>query len=297
MKLPLIALTVAALALPSCGKNDAGTTANAGSKPTEVEIKNFGSDTMLEVAGAWSEAYAEVKPHVVVSVSGGGSGTGIAGIINGTVDIANCSREMHKNEIETAEKQNRHPVVHQVGFDGIAIYVHKQNPIAKITFAQLKDIFGKDGKVTKWSQLGITMPAGVSDDIVVVSRQNNSGTFEYFREDVLGNSNFRGGTLDQSGSKQVVELVSKTPGAIGYSGLAYASPQVRMVPVAKTDADQPVSPSIDTVLDHSYPISRPLFMYTNGEPVGAIKDYLDWITSDDGQRVLQKNGYPPLRRL
>lgn len=285
MKSPLLAFATVAVSLTGCGKSDV------------TEIKNFGSDTMLEVAGAWSEAYAQVQPKVVVSVSGGGSGTGISGIINGTVDIANCSREMHKNELEQAAKNNRNPIKHQVGFDGIAVFVHKANPMQSITFAQLRDIYGKEAKVSKWSQLGIQLPAGASDEIVVVSRQNNSGTYEYFREDVLDKGNFRLGTRDMSGSKDVVDLVSKAPGAIGYSGLAYANDTVKMLPVAKEEGMAPVSPSIDTVLDHSYPISRPLFMYTDGAPQGAIKDYLDWIVSDAGQRVLQQNGYPPLRKL
>lgn len=290
----------AALLLPAC------------SDP-RPEIKNFGSDTMLEIAGAWSEAYEQVRPQVVVSVSGGGSGTGISGIINGTVDIANCSRPMHEEEVAAADKAGHHPVQHKVGYDGIAIYVHKENPLAAISFDQLRQIFGKDGKVTRWSQLGVQLPPGNSDEIVVVSRQNNGGTYEYFREDVLGKGNFRLGTRDMSGSKDVVDLVSRTPGAIGYSGLAYATAAIKVLPVARADGEAPVLPSIDTVLDHSYPLSRPLFMYTIGEPPAAggdvaqlspeaqkqaeIAAYLQWIVSDAGQRILQQNGYPPLRKL
>jgi phosphate transport system substrate-binding protein len=262
-----------------------------------VEIQNLGSDTMLEVAAAWADAYHLLRLDVDVSLSGGGSAVGITGIIDGTVDIANCSREMDASEIARAEANGHHPVQHMVGYDGIAIYVHKDNPLASITVAQLREVYAEGGKITKWSQLGAKMPAGTTDDIVLVSRQNNSGTYEYFQEHVLGKANFRLGTRDQNGSKDVVDLVSGVPAAIGYSGLAYATPAVRILPV-RADEDSPaVVPSIDSVLDRSYAIARPLFMYTQGEPQGEVKEYLAWIVSDAGQRVLQKKGYPPLRKL
>jgi phosphate transport system substrate-binding protein len=211
---------------------------------------------------------------VVVSVSGGGSGVGISGIIDGTVDIANCSREMHASELARAAANGHHPVQHKVGYDGIAIYVHKDNPLAAISIAQLREVFGEGGKITKWSQLGVTMPAGTTDDIVLVSRQNNSGTYEYFKEHVLGGANMRLGTRDQNSSKDVVELVSSVPAAIGYSGLAYATPAVRTLPVRMKDDSAPVVPSVDSVLDSTYPIARPLFMYTQGEPTRAGQDAL-----------------------
>jgi phosphate transport system substrate-binding protein len=250
-------------------------------------------------AQAWAEAYKTVNPGIGVAVTGGGSGNGINGLIDGTVDIANCSRKFKPEEIEAAKKKGHEPVEHHVGYDGIAIYVHKDNPLQSITLEQLKQIFVEKGKITKWSQLGVKPVTGMNDDMVLVSRQNNSGTYEYFREGVLGGktAEFRLGTHDMNGSKDVVDLVSKTKSAIGYSGLAYATPEVRMLPVAAKEGDRPVSPSIDTVLDHSYPISRPLFMYTIGQPQGDVKKYLDWIVSDAGQRVLQDNKYPPLRKL
>lgn len=271
----------------------------AGCGESHPELQNLGSDTMLEVAGAWAQAYHEVHPAVIVSVSGGGSGTGIANLISGDVDIANSSRHLKDSEIELARKHGHEPVQHHVGYDGIAIFVHKDNPLPSITMAQLKALFGDGGEITRWSQLGVDLGDEKRDPIVLVSRQNNSGTYEYFREAVLGGDagRFKSECNNLNGSKDVVDFCSKTRSAIGYSGLAYATDSVRVVPVAKTAGAPPVAASDDTVLDGSYPISRPLFMYTNGEPKGETKLYLDWIKSDAGQRVLQKHGYPPLRKL
>ncbi|MEC7584221.1 MAG: phosphate ABC transporter substrate-binding protein [Planctomycetota bacterium] len=286
MKNTLIALTSAALAFStaSCGKSD------------RTQIVNKGSDTMLEVAQSWSEQYRKVNPKTFVSVSGGGSGQGITAMIDGRVDIANCSRQIKPKEEAAAKAKGQTPVQHKVGFDGIAIFVHKDNPIESISLEQLKQIYIEGGTITKWSELGVTMPEGAEDEIVVLSRQSNSGTYEYFRESILGKAGkFRFGTRDLVGSKEVVETLINARTAMGYSGLAYATPQVKMVPVINKDSGAPVTPSIANVVDGSYPISRPLWMYTDGEPQGAVKEYLDWILSDDGQRVLRDSGYPPVR--
>lgn len=264
-----------------------------------VEIRNLGSDTMLEVGFAWAEAYDKINDHVVVSLSGGGSGTGIAELIAGNVHIANSSRRLKDGERKRAEQRGRHPLEHHVGYDGIAIYVHRDNPLPTISLEQLKALFGDSGEVLRWSQLGVDLGDPRLDAIVPVSRQNNSGTYEYFREAVLGGSRgrFRPECMNLNGSKDVVEFCARTRSAIGYSGLAYATAGVRMVPVIKKPGGAPVLPGNDSVLDGSYPIARPLFMYTDGEPTGATKEYLDWIKSDGGQRVLQQHGYPPLRKL
>ena len=259
-------------------------------------IQNKGSDTLVNVAQAWAEAYPEVNPDVAVAVSGGGSGTGIAAMINGTVDIANASRKMKDKEMELAKKNGQSPVEHVVGYDALAVFINKNNPITSLSLAQLKDIYGRDPKVKKWSDMGITVPGCKGDKIVVVSRQNNSGTYAYFKKAVLGKKGkYRQGTLDMHGSKDVVDLVEKTPCAIGYSGLAYATDHLKMVCISKGGDDACVSPSVATASDRSYPIARPLFMYTNGEPQGAIKDYMDWIHSDAGQCILKKKGYAPVR--
>ncbi|MET0109842.1 MAG: phosphate ABC transporter substrate-binding protein [Candidatus Thiodiazotropha sp.] len=258
-------------------------------------IQNKGSDTLVNVAQAWAEAYGGVDANVAVAVSGGGSGTGIAAMINGTVDIANASRQMKKKELKLAKSKGQDPIEHVVGYDALAVFIHQDNPADTLNYDQLKSVFGRGGKATKWSDLGLKVPGCKGDEIVVVSRQNNSGTYAYFKKEVLGKKGkYRQGTLDMHGSKDVVDLVEKTPCAIGYSGLAYATDHIKMACILKDDGDC-ITPSVETASDRSYPIARPLFMYTNGEPQGAIKTYLDWVKSDEGQCILLKKGYAPVR--
>ena len=260
-------------------------------------IQNKGSDTLVNVAQAWAEAYQGVNSDVAVAVSGGGSGTGIAAMINGTVDIANASRKMKDKEMKLAEKQGQNPVEHVVGYDALAVFIHSDNPMENISFEQLRSIFGRGGNATSWSDLGVTVPGCKSDKIVVVSRQNNSGTYAYFKKAVLGKKGkFRQGTLDMHGSKDVVDLVEKTPCAIGYSGLAYATDHIKMGCISR-DGGACVSPSVPTAADGSYPIARPLFMYTNGEPQGDIKAYMDWIMSDEGQCIILDKGYASVKAV
>lgn len=269
-------------------------------------IQNKGSDTLVNVAQAWAEEYKSVETDVAVAVSGGGSGTGIAAMINGTVDIANASRQMKKKELRKAQEKGQNPIEHVVGYDALAVFIHKDNPAESFSFNQLGKIFGRGGDATKWSDLGISVPGCGSDKIVVVSRQNNSGTYAYFKKAVLKSAakagvivkgSFRQGTLDMHGSKDVVDLVEKTPCAIGYSGLAYATDHLKLACIAQNEGEKCVSPSVKTASDRSYPIARPLFMYTNGEPQGEIKDYMDWINSDAGQCILKYKGYAPVRDL
>ena len=270
----------------------------SGYAVARTEIQNKGSDTLVNVAQAWAEAYQQVNPEVAVAVSGGGSGTGIASLINGTVDIANASRQMKAKEIQMAEERGTHPVEHIVGYDALAVFMNSANPANTLTIPQLKEIFGRGGKYTKWTDLGLEVPGCQGQKIVVVSRQNNSGTYAYFRKAVLGKKGkFRQGTLDMHGSKDVVDLVEKTPCAIGYSGLAYATDHIKMACIAADEGQGCVSPSVKTASDRSYPVARPLFMYTKGEPEGDIKTYLDWIMSDTGQCIIKKKGYAPLRAI
>lgn len=265
-------------------------------------IQNKGSDTLVNVAQAWAETYPTINPAVTVAVSGGGSGTGIAAMINGTVDIANASRQMKDKEMDAAKKAGQNPVEFVVGYDALAVFIHENNPAKTFTFNQLGRIFGRGGDATKWSDLGLTVPGCNSDQIVVVSRQNNSGTYAYFKSAVLKSAaaagviskgSFRQGTLDMHGSKDVVDLVEKTPCAIGYSGLAYATEHLKLVCIATEDDSACVNPSVASASDRSYPIARPLFMYTNGQPTGSIKEYMDWILSDAGQCILKGKGYAP----
>lgn len=270
----------------------------SGSAYARTQIQNKGSDTLVNVAQAWAENYSKIDKNVVVAVSGGGSGTGIAAMINGTVDIANASRKMKSKEVKLAKKKGQNPVEHVVGYDALAVYVHKNNPAKNLSIETLAKIYGRKGTVYKWSDVGLKVPGCSSDKIIVVSRQNNSGTYAYFKKAVLGKKGkYRTGTLDMHGSKDVVDLVEKTPCAIGYSGLAYATDHVKMGCISKKDGGKCVSPSIATAVDKTYPIARPLFMYTNGEPKGSIKKYLSWIKSDKGQCIILKKGYAPMKTV
>ena len=282
--LALVAAALAASLITACG----------GGERRQV-IQNKGSDTLVNVAQAWAETYQTIDPSVVVAVSGGGSGTGIAAVINGTVDIANSSREIEEDELELARKNGQDPVQHVVGYDALAIFLHADNPIDQISIEQLRQIYGDGGTVTRWTDLGVEVPGCREQEIVVVSRQNNSGTYEYFRDAVLGDGDFRLGTRDMHGSKDVVDLVEKTPCAIGYSGLAYATDHVRLPCVSQQPGSACVAPSVDTAVDGSYPIARPLFMYTNGEPTGHIGAYLNWIKSDEAQCIILEMGYAPAK--
>lgn len=280
---------LATVAVFGCGGNS--------DAPQRAMIQNKGSDTLLNVAQAWAEAYRVIDADVAVAVTGGGSGTGISAMINGTVDIANSSRKMKESEREAARKNGVEPVEFVVGFDALAVYLHADNPVREITLAQLKEIYGEDGTAASWSDLGVSVPTCGSDEIVRVSRQNNSGTYVYFREAVLGDADFKFGSRDMHGSKDVVDLVENTPCAIGYSGLAYATDHVRMPCVSSGEGDACVTPSLSTALDGSYPIARPLMMYTAGQPRGAVKEYMDWILSDEGQCLIQARGYASVRAV
>ncbi|MXX36021.1 MAG: PstS family phosphate ABC transporter substrate-binding protein [Gemmatimonadetes bacterium] len=278
---PLVALAIAA-----CG--------GANGRDQRAVIQNKGSDTLLNVAQAWAEAYAAVNPNVAVAVTGGGSGTGISAMINGTVDIANASRKMRESEIEAARGNGVEPIEFIVGYDALAVYLHEDNPIEVLTLSQLQDIYGEGGPVTKWSDLGVEVPGCGSDEIVLVSRQNNSGTYVYFKEAVLGDdTEYKLGSRDMHGSKDVVDLVENTPCAIGYSGLAYATEYVGIPCIAAEEGADCVEPTIATAVEGSYPIARPLMMYTAGEPQGAVKEYMDWILSAEGQCVILERGYAP----
>lgn len=283
------------LASTSCSeKKEEADTAS----PRKFAIQNAGSDTMVNLAQAWAEAYITFNPSVSVEVSGGGSGTGIAALINGTVDIVNCSRQMEPQEMDKAKlNTGKEPREFVVGYDALAVYIHKDNPLDEITIEQLAEIYGENGKITKWSQLGIHHSGCASDEIILVSRQSNSGTYYFFREALLGRQrDFKLGTRDLHGSKDVVELVGRTPCAIGYSGMGYATEHVKMLKVIKTAGETAYAPSLETTLNGTYPIARPLYMYTSGEPAGEVKNYLKWIYSDMGQKIVEDIGYVPLPR-
>ena len=285
------AFSVAAgLCLAGCGKG--------GDGAKKTAIQNVGSDTMVNLAIAWADAYSKVDPSVSVEVNGGGSGQGVAALINNACDIANCSRGFEEKEL--ADFAAKHPGKQAkellVGYDALSIFVHKSNPLEEISVEELQQMYAQDGPIIKWSQLGVTkIPGAKGDEIILISRQNNSGTYHYFREAIVGKKNeMRLGTVDMNGSKDVVELIAKTPNAIGYSGMGYLTPDVKHLRVAKKKGEKGVEPTIATTLDKSYPIARPMFMYTAGEPTPHVQKYLDWVISDVGQTIVKETGYVPL---
>ena len=279
------ALALAALGVASCQR---------GAASERTVLLNRGSDTMINVAQAWAEEYAKVAPRVSVEVAGGGSGVGIAALIDGTVQIANSSRPMKPAEQEaTRVSRGAGPVEHVTGYDALVVYVHAKNPVQSMTLHQLRDLFGEGGRITRWSDFGVRHDACPRDTIIRISRQSSSGTYDFFREVALDKHDFKLGTLELKGSKEVVELVAHTPCAIGYSGMGYATAGVKMLALSR-DGGPPVVPTAKATLDRSYPIARPLYMYTVGQPQGETKRYLDWIHSPPGQRIVSAVGYVPL---
>ena len=248
---------------------------------------------MVNLALAWSEQYQKDYPDITILVSGGGSGTGIASLINGTVDIANASRKIKSEEIDEAVKNGKEPVEFVVARDAIAVIVNPENPIEQLTLQQISDIYS--GKFTNWSQLG-----GEDRPIVRVSRETNSGTHVYFLEEVLrlgekdNKTIFAPDTLLLPSSQGITSEVSLNPNAIGYDGLGYVTPDVKVIAVAVDNQNPYILPSAETVNQGEYPIARDLYMYTDGQPVDYIQEYIDWITSPTGQDIVLQNGFVPI---
>jgi phosphate transport system substrate-binding protein len=287
-------LFAVALTLIGCGSEQAGSTAGSSAPQTDVaRIENKGSDTIVNLALAWAEAYMPLHPNVRISVTGGGSGTGIAALINGTVDLANASREMTSEEIDAAKKNGINPVQVTIARDAIAVVVNPHNPVNELTIPQISDIF--TGKITNWSELG-----GLNAPIVLLSRESNSGTYTYFLENVVrrGDSHddslFSPETLLMPSSEGISNEIRQNPNCIGYDGLGYVTPDQKTIKIAIGPGKPYVEPSIRTVENGTYPISRGLYMYSTGEAHGALKDYLAWILGPDGQRIVTELGFVPL---
>jgi phosphate transport system substrate-binding protein len=256
-------------------------------------IENKGSDTIVNLALAWAERYQAEHPEVRISVTGGGSGTGLAALVNGTVDIANASRQIKDEEIAQAEANGIQPVEHIIARDAIAVIVNPENPVSDLTLQQISDIYS--GKITNWNEVG-----GDDRPIVRLSRETNSGTHVYFLETVLrlGNKEdktlFSMDTLLLPSSEGIIAEVRDNPNAIGYDGLGYVPKDLKMIAIAKSAGEPFVLPSVETVNDKTYPIARDLYMYTAGEPMGIIKDYLDWILSPEAQKIVLDLGFVPI---
>lgn len=287
----LIATLIVLVFLSSCGP---ASSAEAASDSQAAYIENKGSDTIVNLALAWAEKYQGDHPDIRISVTGGGSGTGIASLINGTVGIANASRQIKSEEIEQAKVNGIDPVEHIIARDAIAVIVNPENPVSQLTLQQISDIYS--GKLVNWKEVG-----GEDRPIVRLSRETNSGTHVYFLEIVLrlGNSDdktlFSMDTLLLPSSEGIVSEVRQNPNAIGYDGLGYVPDDLKMIAIAEVDGGAYVLPSIPTVNDKSYPIARDLYMYTNGQPQGLLKEYLDWILSPEAQEIVAELGFVPVK--
>lgn len=279
------------LAVTACGRPArAGQSESTGGQSS---IQNKGSDTLVNVALAWAEAYNEIRPEISIAVTGGGSGTGIAALINGTVDIANASRQMKPEERQAALDNGVEPIEFVVAVDAIAIIVHPSNPVDELTIQQLADIY--IGKITNWKEVG-----GRDDPIILLSRETNSGTHVYFLEEVVrkGSGNdeviFAPQTLLMPSSFGITSEIRRNPSAIGYDGLGYVTEHEKVLAVASSSDAPYIYPTVETGADGTYPIARPLYMYTAGEPTGVIADYLDWIRGPEGQNIVAELGFVPL---
>ncbi len=278
-----ILASVTAILLAGCGESI---------DPNEPQgfIQAKGSDTMVNAIQMVSEEFMKQYPHIFVAVTGGGSGVGIASLINKTCDVATASREMKPKEIEIANKHGVHPTEIVVAFDGVAVIVNKSNPVDKLTIEDLHDIF--TGKVTNWKRFG-----GKDLHIVTLSREVSSGTHMYFKEEVIqlgkkdGKEEFSGETLLLTSSQAIVEEVAGNEEAIGYLGMGYLSDRTKALQIAKSGEAYP--PTIDNVLKKTYPLSRGLYAYTDGEPQGIVKLFVDFTLSPAGQKQFIETGFVP----
>ncbi|MCC6499497.1 MAG: phosphate ABC transporter substrate-binding protein [Anaerolineales bacterium] len=275
--------------LLSCSSNSSNTSPDSQTR----YIENKGSDTIVNLALAWAETYQAEHADVRISVTGGGTGTGIAALINNTVDIASASRRIKAEEIEAAQANGVNPVEHVIARDAIAVIVNPDNPVSELTLQQISDIYS--GKIVNWMEVG-----GEDRPIVRLSRETNSGTHVYFLETVLrlgekeNKTLFSTDTLLLPSSEGIIIEVRQNPNAIGYDGLGYVPDDLKMIAIAKEDGAPYVLPSIPTVNDKSYPIARDLYMYTDGEPTGVVAEYLAWILSDEAQEIVAELGFVPV---
>lgn len=258
-----------------------------GSSPETIQIQQKGSDTLLVLAQKWAEAYMKENKNVEIVVSGGGSGTGISALLNKQIDIADASRQIKQTELDTAAEAGVDPVEWKVAIDGISIIVNKENPINELSFDQLRRIY--NGSVIDWSEVG------VEDGVVVAyGRQSTSGTYVYFNEEVLDEDDYRTDKQQLAGNAEIVEAVIQDKNGIGYVGVAYAEArkdELKIVSVRKTDSEPVYKPTAENIANGNYPISRYLYVYTDGAPKGGITDYLEFILSSEGQDIANEVGY------
>jgi len=261
--------------------------------PDVIQIK--GSDTMVNLGQAWAEEFMNRYPETSIAVTGGGSGTGIAALINGTTTIAQSSRDMKPEEKDGVLKATGKTVQDfKVALDALAVIVHPSNPLSELSIGQISDIFS--GKVKNWKELG-----GANQPILALSRERNSGTHVYFLEEVVRKGNGKGpeefssSVLMMPSSQAIVQEVARSQGAIGYVGLGYVTPQLKALGIKKSAEAPAILPSIETGQNHSYPISRSLHIYTAGEPEGEVEAFIDFILSPEGQEIVRQMDFVPLQ--
>lgn len=264
----------------------------AFAKTNSIQVK--GSDTMVNLAQAWAESYMEKNPELI-AVTGGGSGTGFASLMSGSCDIAMSSRNIKPKEIEQAKQKGFEPKEIKVALDGIAIVVNPKNTISRLTIDQIADIF--TGRLTNWKQVG-----GPDSQIVILSREVNSGTHVYFKEHVLRKNDpaskeeFSPSALMLPSSQAIADEVAANTGAIGYYGMGYICDRQKAIAVAKDLSSAYEEPTIDNVIKGAYPISRPLLFYTKGEPQAAVKKFIDFALSPQGQEIVLNTDFVPVKK-
>ncbi len=256
--------------------------------PARADITVKGSDTMVILAQKWAEVYMARNPNIKIQVTGGGTGTGFAALQNQQTDLCNASRKIRAKEIETCIRAfGKRPTEYRVALDGLSVYVNAQNPVGELTVEQLELIF--TAKIRNWKELG-----GPDLPITVYSRENSSGTYEFFKEHVLKGKDFAASAQTMPGTAAVLQAVAKDPKGIGYGGAAYGA-GAKHLNIKKDDASPAVEPTEENVVNGVYPISRHLFIYVNPAlDKGDIANYLKWIRSDEGQAVVKDVGYFPL---
>jgi len=260
-------------------------------KEKMIQIK--GSDTIVNLSQAWAEAFMTENPQTSLAVTGGGSGTGIAALINGTTDIANASRKIKKKELDDAQKNGSYPEEFKVAIDALAVIVNPANPVKELTIDQLSGIF--TGKITNWNEVG-----GKDEKILVLSRERNSGTHLYFLEQVLRKGNEKGpeqfapSVLMLPSSEAIINETSTSESAIGYDGLGYVTSKVKTLAIAAKSGDPFIQPSKETATNRTYPIWRFLYVYTAFKPKGEVKAFIDFALSEKGQKIVEEMGFVPL---
>lgn len=265
----------------------------AGQGKNSIQVK--GSDTMVNLGQAWAEKYMEENAGDFVAVTGGGSGTGLSSLISGTCSIAMSSRNIKEKEITLAKQKGIDPNEIKVALDGLAVVVNTSNPVSNLTLGQLADIF--TGRVSNWKDVG-----GKDEKIVVLSREVNSGTHVYFKEHVLRRNDpaskeeFSPGALMLSSSQAIADEVAGNSAAIGYYGMGYISAKQKPVAIAKDEKSQYIEPVIENVINGSYPISRPLLVYTNGLPQGLVRKFVDFTLSKEGQDIVLATDFVPVKK-